>query len=63
MDKSWWREIASFWVTIRSAAEKEKTTLTAETLFEHAINSRQEEQALVDLLKRDIDEEDDDDGY
>lgn len=63
MDRLIWREIAAFWVTIRSVEEKEKTIRTAEMLFQQAADSRQEERPLADLLKESINEEDDDDGY
>lgn len=62
MDRAFWRKIASSWVTIRSAAEKGKTTQTAQVLFQQAIDSRQEERSIIDLLMQGIEEEDDDDS-
>ena len=63
MDKTFWKKLASFWTVLRSAEEREKTAQAIEEMFHSAVNNRQEERSMVDLLLGSLDEEDDDDGY
>lgn len=63
MDKTFWEKIASFWVVLRSAEERNKTVQAIDEMFHSAVINRQEERSMVDLLLGCLDEEDDDDGY
>lgn len=63
MDKTFWEKLASFWIVLRTAEEREKTAQAIDEMFQNAVSNRQEERSMVELLLGSLDEEDDDDGY
>ena len=62
MNISFWNRIASLWVDICTAEDKERAEAAFDLLFDEVMQDWQEEKPLLEVLLSDLDEEDDD-GY
>ena len=63
MDSIFWEKIASFWVSIRSADDYERTGIAVNNIVANARNQRQKALSLAEELLLGLDMEDDEDGY